>query len=81
MKQYALLTGILGSDQLVRLDGRWNRFSTRKACIEHARRVKRHHADFLLKAEVYGGSCIREGRLRYTLHWTKEELMTHQGSV
>ena len=62
MMQFALFPALLGSDQLVRLDGRWGRHRVRQAVADQAARLSRLHPSTpICRAVVYRGQLKAGG--------------------
>lgn len=74
MRQFAIFPAIMGSDQLLLLDGRWNTNSIRKACIQQAKRIQKFHSTKILRAEIYSGNRIFNATKRFELLWGSEDL-------
>lgn len=75
MKLFAIFPALIGSDQLLPLDGRWGQERIRRAVVEQARRLQRlHRTTKLRRAEIYRGSRISDARKCYELLFGEEDL-------
>ena len=75
MQKFAIFPALMGSDQLLPLDGRWNYDSIRAACIKQASRLRNLHNSKILRAEIYNrGISLSSSHKIYEILWDEEDI-------
>lgn len=75
MRKFAIFPALLGSDQLLHLDGRWGYQRIRRAVLEQAARHSRFRPSIKIRrAEIRCGEVPSRSHLLYEILFSEEDL-------